>query len=58
LENLNVNGNVYRAWESIREKIKISAKERLGYYRLKQHKLWLDKEYSKLGNQRKPAKPQ
>lgn len=58
LENLNVNANVYSAWESIREKMKISAKESLGYYRLKQHKLWFDKEYSKFGNQRKPAKLQ
>jgi hypothetical protein len=51
LENLNVNANVYTAWESIREKMKIPTKESLGYYKVKQHKLLFDKEYSEF---RKP----
>jgi hypothetical protein len=29
-------------WETIRENIKISAKESLGYYELKKHKPWFD----------------
>jgi len=33
--------------------MKASAKERLGYYELKQHKPWLDEECSKLLDQRK-----
>jgi hypothetical protein len=32
--------------------------ESLGYYELKQHKIWLDKECSKLLEQRKQAKKQ
>jgi hypothetical protein len=46
------------AWESIRENIKISAKESLGYFELKKHKPWYDKECSKLLGQRKQAKLQ
>jgi hypothetical protein len=38
--------------------IKISAKEHLGHYKLKQHKLWFDKECSKLLDRRKQAKLQ
>jgi hypothetical protein len=32
-----------RAWKTIRENIKISAKESLGYYELMQHKPWFGK---------------
>jgi hypothetical protein len=32
LENLDTEGDVNKAWETIRENIKISAKEGLGYY--------------------------
>jgi hypothetical protein len=44
-------------WETTREKIKISAKERLGYIKLK-HKPWFDKGCSKLLDQRKQVKLQ
>jgi hypothetical protein len=30
------------AWETIRENIKISAKESLGYYEVKKHKPWFE----------------
>jgi hypothetical protein len=33
---------------TVRENIKISAKDSLGYYKLKKHKLWLDERCSKL----------
>jgi hypothetical protein len=42
----------------IRENIKISAKESLGYCELKKHKPWLDEACSKLADQRKRAKLQ
>jgi hypothetical protein len=38
LGNLNTKLDVNRAWETIRENIKISAQESLGYYELKRHK--------------------
>jgi hypothetical protein len=41
LENLDTTVDINRAWETIRENIKISAKESLGYYELKTHKPWL-----------------
>jgi hypothetical protein len=34
---------INRAWDTTRENIKMSAKERLGYYELKKHKPWFDK---------------
>jgi hypothetical protein len=37
-----------RAWESIRENMKASATEGLGYHELKQHKPWSDEECSKI----------
>jgi hypothetical protein len=46
------------AWESIRENIKTSAKDNLGYHRLKHNKQWFDDECSKLIDQRKQAKLQ
>jgi hypothetical protein len=48
LENLNVSEDipVNRAWENIKERIKISAKECLGLYERKQHKPWFDEECS------------
>jgi hypothetical protein len=54
LENLLIN----RVWETIRENIKISAKESLGYYELKTHIPWFDEECSKLLDKRKQAKLQ
>jgi hypothetical protein len=55
LENLNDSEDVNRAWENIREDIKISAKETLGLYRQKQHKPWFDEECSQVLGQRKQA---
>jgi hypothetical protein len=57
LENLNVEVDFNIIWEAIRENIKISATESLGYYELKKHKPWSD-GYSKLLDQRKQAKLQ
>jgi hypothetical protein len=47
-----------RAWEKIRENIKMSAKESLGYCELKKHKPRFHQAYSKLVDQRKGAKLQ
>jgi hypothetical protein len=38
LENLNDSKDIKGAWENIKENIKISAKDSLGIYELKQHK--------------------
>jgi hypothetical protein len=38
LENLDTEGDVNKAWETIRENINISAKESLGYYEPKKNK--------------------
>jgi hypothetical protein len=46
------------AFETIRENIKISAKESLGYFELKKHKPWFDEGCTKLLDQRKDAKLQ
>jgi len=52
LENLDDDDDddvcITRAWESIRENFKTSTPESLDYYELKQHKLWLNTECSKL----------
>jgi hypothetical protein len=45
LENLNVSEDINRAWENIKESIKISAKVSLGLYERKQHKPWFDEEF-------------
>jgi hypothetical protein len=39
---LNDDVDINRAWETIKENIKISAKGSLGYYELKKHKPWFD----------------
>jgi len=44
LGNLTDDENINRAWENIKENIKISAKESLGLQELKQHKPWFDEE--------------
>jgi len=44
LENLSDSEDTQRAWENIKENIKISAKERLGLHELKLHKPWIDEE--------------
>jgi hypothetical protein len=46
------------AWESIRENVKTSAKENLGYHRLERNKPWFDDECPKLIDQQKQAKLQ
>jgi hypothetical protein len=46
------------AWESIRENIKTSAKDNLGYHRPKHNKPWFEDGCSKLIDQRKQAKLQ
>jgi hypothetical protein len=58
LEDLDTEVEVNSAWEMIRENIKISAKESLGYYELRKHKPWFDERCSKLLDQRKQAKLQ
>jgi hypothetical protein len=45
--------DINRAWETIREDVKLSAKEGLGYYELTKHKPWLDEGCSELLDQRK-----
>jgi predicted RNA-binding protein Jag len=47
-----------RPWGTIRENIKISAKERLGLCESKFHKPWFDEECVQLVDQRKQAKLQ
>jgi hypothetical protein len=50
--------DINNAWESIRENIKTSAKDNLGYQKLKHNKPWFDDECSKLIDQWKQAKLQ
>jgi hypothetical protein len=56
LENLIDSEDINRAWENIKENIKISAKETLGLYELKQHKPWFDEECLCILDQRKQQK--
>jgi hypothetical protein len=58
LEKLDENLDINSAWGSVRANIKSSAKENLGYHRLKFSKLWSDYECSQLIDQRKQAKLQ
>jgi hypothetical protein len=58
LEDLDADVEMNSAWETIRENAKKSAKERLGYFKLKKHKPWFDEGCSKLLDQRKQAKLQ
>jgi hypothetical protein len=58
LENLSDSADINRAWENIKENIKISAKETLGLHELKQHKPWFDEECLCFSDQRKQAKMQ
>jgi hypothetical protein len=48
LENLDTEVDINKAWETIRENIKISVKESLGYYELKKHKPWFEEGCSEL----------
>ena len=58
LENLDVDEDVNRAWENIKENIKTSAKESLGLHDGKQHKPWFDTECLDFLDQRKQDKMQ
>jgi hypothetical protein len=59
LENLEHSGDVNnKAWDNIRENIKILAQESVGYCESKHRKPWFDEECSKLVDQRKQAKLQ
>ena len=58
LENLSDNKDINRAWESIKENIKTSAKESLGMCKLEQHKPWFDEKCLGFLHQRKEAKMQ
>jgi hypothetical protein len=58
LEDLDTEVEINSAWETIRENITISAKEGLGYFELKKHKLWIDEGCSKLLDQREQDKMQ
>jgi hypothetical protein len=57
-ESLDESFDINNGWESNRENIKISAKENLGYHRLKHNKPRSDDECSKLIDQWKQAKLQ
>jgi hypothetical protein len=48
LESLDAEININSDWETVRENIKISAKERLGYCELRMHKPWFNEGCSKL----------
>jgi hypothetical protein len=58
LEDFDAEVEINTIWETIRENIKISPKESLGYYEPKQHKPWFDEGYSELLDQRKQTKLQ
>ena len=49
LENLNVDEDINRVWENIKENIKTSAKESLGLQEWKKHKPWFEKECEEAG---------
>jgi hypothetical protein len=58
LEHLDTEVEINSALETIREYIKVSAKESLGYFELKKHNPLFDEGCSELLDQRKQAKPQ
>jgi hypothetical protein len=58
LEYLDAEVEINTIWGTIRENIKISAKESLGYYEPKQHKPWFEEGCSESLDQRKQAKLQ
>jgi hypothetical protein len=58
LENLEDSGDINRAWDNIRENIKISDQESLAYCESKHCKPCFDEECSKLVDRRKQAKLQ
>jgi phosphomevalonate kinase len=58
LEDLDREVEINSAWETIRENIKISAKESQCYFEFKKHKRWFDEGCSELLDQKKEAKLQ
>jgi hypothetical protein len=58
LENLEDNMDINRTWETIRENIRISVKERIGLCETKSYKPWFNEECLKLVDRRKQAKLQ
>jgi hypothetical protein len=58
LEDLDAKVEIIIAWKTIRNNIKISAKESLGYFELKKHKPRFDEGCTELLDQRKQAKLQ
>jgi hypothetical protein len=48
LKNLDGNGDINRAWETIRENIRISSKESIGLCESKSYKPWFNEECLKL----------
>jgi hypothetical protein len=58
LENLDDDGDINRAWDTIRENIKVSAKESIGLCESKSHKPWLNEECLELVDRGKQAKLQ
>jgi uncharacterized FlaG/YvyC family protein len=44
LENLEDSGDINRAWDNIRENVKTSIQESLGYCEPKHRKPWVDEE--------------
>jgi hypothetical protein len=58
LEDLDAEEDTNSAWDTIRQNIKTSAEESLSYYELKKNKPWFEEGFSKLLDQRKPAKLQ
>jgi hypothetical protein len=55
LENLDGNGDINRAWKTIRENIRISAKEGIGLCESKSYKPLFNEECLKLVDRRKQA---
>jgi hypothetical protein len=55
LGNLEYSGDINRIWDNIRENIKLSAQERLGYCESNHRKLWFDEECLQLADRRKQA---
>jgi len=58
LENLNDSEDISRAWENIKENIKISAKESLRLHEMKQQKPWFEEKCLHFLDQRKQDKMQ
>jgi hypothetical protein len=58
LEILDIEVEINRCKDNIRENIKILAKESLGYYELKKHKPWFDEGCPALLGKRKQTRLQ